>query len=71
MAKTITISPNESIRVGQNTFRYCANKGRGEIVVRVDGDGEIAHVCKSGRERILNKIATAAKIIEMGLDKDS
>ena len=70
MPKTITISPNEAIRVGQNTFRYCANKGRGEIVVRVEGDGEIAHVSKGGRERILNKVATAAKIIELGLDTD-
>ena len=71
MAKTITISPNESVRVGQNTFRYCANKGRGEIVVRIDGDGEIAHIAKNGRERVLSRLTTASKIIERGLDKDS
>lgn len=51
--KTVTMSPNETLRVGEATFEYRACKGRAEIVVRVEGEGEIVHVAKNGRERVL------------------
>lgn len=69
MPKTVTISPNEAVRVGETIFRYCANKGRGEIVVRLEGDGEMAHIAKNGRERVLSKASAPEKIIGTVLDK--
>jgi hypothetical protein len=68
MGKTVTISPNETIKVGETTFEYRANKGRGEIVVRVDGDGDITHIAKNGRERLLQRLETAALIHKMTID---
>lgn len=68
MPKTITMSPNESVKVGGATFEYRACKGRGEIVVRVEGDGDVSHILKNGRERMLGRLSMAAAIKKLSLD---
>jgi len=68
----ITVSPSESIKVGNCTMQYVASKGRNEIVVKVQGEEQITMVRRDGTERTisknLDKLATATVIKRLAID---
>lgn len=73
MIAVITISPDESIKVGDTIFKCIGMKGRNETMIRVETQEPLSMIRKNGTERKienkLQKLTTAAVIREIVVDK--